>query len=360
MRVGIISPYSLTLPGGVQGQILGLARALRRRGLDVRVLGPCDGPPPGPSITPLGNSIPTAANGSIAPIAPDLSASLRTIRALWDEEFDVIHSHEPIAPGPTMTGLVLKPAPTVGTFHAAGGSLAYRYLNPVTRSIANRLDHRCAVSEEAGLMARKALGGEYEVLFNGVEVDRFENVDPWPADDPTIFFLGRHEPRKGLAVLIQAVRALPGDVRVWIAGEGPETDELKALTAGDGRFEWLGRLEEREKIARLRGAHVFCAPSLRGESFGVVLLEAMAAGTPIVASELVGYSRVARAEVDAILVPPGDAKLLADGLRRVLENESVSTALVTSGYERAERFSMARLAAEYERIYNAIRQVPSV
>lgn len=360
MRVGIISPYSLTLPGGVQGQILGLARALRRRGLDVRVLGPCDGPPPGPAITPLGNSIPTAANGSMAPIAPDAAASLRTIRALWDEEFDVVHLHEPLAPGPTMTELVMKPAPTVGTFHAAGESKAYRWLNPVTRSLAERLDHRCAVSEEAGLMASKALGGEYEVLFNGVEVDRFENVDPWPTEESTVFFLGRHEPRKGLAVLIQAVRALPGDVRVWIAGDGPETEQLKAFTAGDGRFEWLGRLDEREKVARLRGAHVFCAPSLRGESFGVVLLEAMAAGTAIVASDLMGYSRVARAEVDAILVPPGDAKLLGEGLRRVLEDDSVAAALVASGHDRAERFSMARLAAEYERIYSSIRRRRSV
>jgi phosphatidylinositol alpha-mannosyltransferase len=360
VRVGIISPYSLTLPGGVQGQVLGLARSLRRRGLDVRVLGPCDGPPPGPAVTPLGNSLPTAANGSVAPIAPDPAAQLRTIRALWDEEFDVIHLHEPIAPGPTMTALVQKTAPTVGTFHAAGGSLAYRYLHPVTRKLADRLDHRCVVSDEAGQMARSALGGEYEVLFNGVEVDRFANVDPWPADDPTIFFLGRHEPRKGLAVLIEAVQGLPHDVRVWIAGEGPETEPLMAATAGDGRFEWLGRLDDREKVARLRGAHAFCAPSLRGESFGVVLLEAMAAGTAIVASELVGYSRVARAEVDAVLVPPGDAKLLGDGLRRVLDNDAVATELVNNGYERADRFSMVHLAEEYERIYSAVGAPGSV
>jgi phosphatidylinositol alpha-mannosyltransferase len=354
MRIGIISPYSLTLPGGVQGQVLGLARALRKRHLDVRVLGPCDGPPPGPAVTALGNSIPTAANGSMAPIAPDPAAVLRTLRALWDEEFDVIHLHEPVAPGPTMTELVIKPAPTVGTFHAAGGSLAYRYLNPVVRSLANRLDHRCVVSDEAGLMARRALGGEYEVLFNGVELDRFVDVDPYPAEDPTIFFLGRHEPRKGLAVLIEAVRSMSIEVHLWIAGEGPETEQFMADTAGDGRFEWLGRLSDSEKASRLRGAHAFCAPSLRGESFGVVLLEAMAAGTPIVASELVGYARVARAEVDAVLVPPGDAKLLSEGLRRVLEDESLAGSLVASGHERAEQFSMAKLAREYERIYRSI------
>ena len=154
--MGIVSPYSLTLPGGVQGQILGLARALRRQGVDARVLGPCDGPPPDACVTPLGNSLPTAANGSIAPLAPDLSAQLRTIRALRDEAFDVLHLHEPLAPGPTMTAVVVKNAPIVATFHAAGGSASYRYLNPIVRWMARRLDYRCAVSEDARRMA----GGE--------------------------------------------------------------------------------------------------------------------------------------------------------------------------------------------------------
>ena len=108
MRIGMISPYSLTIPGGVQNQILGLARALRNKGIDVRVLGPCDGPPPDTGITPLGNSLPTAANGSIAPLAPDPSAQLRVIRALRDERFDLLHVHEPLAPGPTITAIVLK------------------------------------------------------------------------------------------------------------------------------------------------------------------------------------------------------------------------------------------------------------
>ncbi|MGH9184927.1 MAG: glycosyltransferase family 4 protein, partial [Acidimicrobiales bacterium] len=108
MRVGIVSPYSLTVPGGVQGQVLGLARALRHQGHEVRVLGPCDGPPPDAGVTPLGKSIPTAANGSVAPLAPDPSAQLRTIRALRDEEFDVLHLHEPLVPGPTLTAMLFK------------------------------------------------------------------------------------------------------------------------------------------------------------------------------------------------------------------------------------------------------------
>src|SRR6478736_7373966 len=129
MRVGLVCPYSLSIPGGVQGQVLGLARSLRALGHEARVLAPCDGPPPELFVTPLGMSLPTAANGSVAPLAPDASAALRTIRALRDEDFDVLHLHEPLAPGPTMTATIMHPAPCVGTFHAAGDSSSYKYMN---------------------------------------------------------------------------------------------------------------------------------------------------------------------------------------------------------------------------------------
>lgn len=347
MRIGIVSPYSLTLPGGVQAQVLGIATALRELGVDTRVLGPCDGPPPAPGVTPLGLSIPTAANGSMAPIAPDASAQLRLLRSLRDEEFDVLHLHEPMAPGPTMTAAVLKPCPMIGTFHAAGDSLAYRYLRPAVRWLAGRLALRCAVSADAEQMARAALGGRYLRLFNGIDVQRYGQAKPAETDGPTIFFVGRHEPRKGLAVLLAALAHLPSDVRLWVAGDGPETAELQRAVAGDPRVEWLGRISEADKMARLKGAHVLCAPSLRGESFGIVLLEAMAAGTPVVAADLPGYSNVARAGRDALLTPPGDPVALALALREVLEDEHRAASLVDSGLERAETFSMARLALRY-------------
>ena len=142
-------------------------------------------------------------------------------------------------------------------------------------------------------------------MFNGVEVETFSKATPWPTEGPTIFFIGRHEPRKGLAVLLEAMGELPAHVRLWIAGDGPETEQLRQRVAGDARIEWLGRISDEEKAARMRGADVFCAPSLRGESFGVVLLEAMAAETPVVASDLPGYANVAQAGRDALLVPPG-------------------------------------------------------
>ncbi|HEX2047778.1 MAG TPA: glycosyltransferase family 4 protein [Acidimicrobiales bacterium] len=354
MRVGLVSPYSLSLPGGVQGQVLGLARALRGQGHQVRVLGPCDGAPPEVGITPLGNSVPTAANGSMAPVAPDPSNALRTISALRDEQFDVVHLHEPIAPGATVTTLVCSSAPMVGTFHAAGTSAAYRWLAPLTCWLANRLSIRCAVSEDARDLAARHLGGEYLLLHNGIDVERFTKATPWPTEGPTVLFLSRHEERKGLDVLIAALPRLPPHARVWVASDGPDTARLKAAAAGDQRVEWLGRIDEAEKLRRLRGADVLCAPSLRGESFGMILLEAMAAETPIVASDLPGYRKVVgHAEPAAVLVPPGDAAALGDALGRVLETPELAASLAAAGDARASAFSMDRLAGRYVELYRS-------
>jgi phosphatidylinositol alpha-mannosyltransferase len=354
IRIGIICPYSLSLPGGVQGQVLALGRALRHKGYETRVLGPCDGPPPDAGVTPLGNCLPTAANGSMAPIAPDPAAQLRTIRALRDEAFDVLHLHEPLAPGPTMTALLLKPAPIVATFHAAGASKAYQFGRMGVRWGARRIDRRFAVSPDAQAMAEEALGGTYTVLFNGVEIDRLATGDAWPTTGPTVFFLGRHEPRKGLGVLLDALTHLPRDVRLWIGGDGPETRALQARVAGDPRVEWLGRISEEEKHLRLRGADVFCAPALRGESFGIVLLEAMAAGTPVVASDIAGYRNVARPGIDAEMVPPDDPAALAAGLVRVLRDPVLAENLRCRGRERAESMSMDRLADLYVAVYEEL------
>jgi len=355
LRIGMLCPYSLTLPGGVQMQVLGLARELRAMGHEVRVLGPCDGAPPEPFVTPLGNSLPTAANGSIAPLAPDASAALRTIRALNDEAFDVVHLHEPLAPGVTMTALLLRLAPTIGTFHAAGDSTSYRMLNRAVRWLASRIDIRVAVSKDAELLAGRYLGGEYELLGNGIELSRYGIAgDEEPVTKvarPTVFFVGRHEPRKGLDVLLGALRYLPADVRVWVASDGTDTEVLKAKYAGDDRIVWLGRISDAEKIRRMSEATVFCAPSLHGESFGVVLLEAMACGTPVVASDIDGYQNVATNDVDALLVEPGDERQLAAALAKVMTNPRLSQRLVDAGRERVSASSMRSLAERYVALY---------
>jgi phosphatidylinositol alpha-mannosyltransferase len=366
LRIGLVSPYSLTVPGGVQAQVLGLARELRRRGHEARVLGPCDGPPPESFVTPLGNSLPTAANGSMAPLAPDASAALRTIRALNDEEFDVIHLHEPMAPGITMTALLVHRAPTVGTFHAAGISAGYRALRPALRRVATRLDHRVVVSKDALELVRQHIGGTYDVLFNGVDLDGIRSATPLvghpPVGDPdrvpTIFFCGRHEDRKGLAVLLQAVEQMPGTgdapVTVWVASNGPETATLMARHRSNRNIVWLGRISEAEKFSRLRSCDVFCAPSLGGESFGVVLVEAMAAGATVVASALDGYRNVATDGIDSLLVPPGDVARLADALTRVLDDPAGAARLRAAAGARADDFSMSKLADRYLEIYDRL------
>ncbi len=354
LRVGMVVPYSLSIPGGVQQQAMGLVRALRRMGIEARVLGPCDGPPPATFVTPLGNSLPTAANGSMAPLAPDPAAALRTMRVLFEEQFDVLHLHEPFAPGPPMTAMLLHPAPVVATFHAAGESASYKYLASPIKAAAKNVAHNVAVSKDAKALVEASIGGEYEVLFNGVELDDYRVATPWPTEGPTIFFCGRHEERKGLDVLVAAMAKLGPDVRLWVASNGPDTERLQAETAGDTRIEWLGRLTDEEKISRLKGAHVFCAPSLHGESFGVVLIEAMAAGTCIVASSLAGYLNVATHDQDSLLVEPGDPAALADALHVALTDEQLARRLTAAGDRRADDFSMVALAARYAEIYHHV------
>jgi len=253
-----------------------------------------------------------------------------------------------------MTALLLRPAPLLGTFHAAGGSLAYDLLPRATRFLADRLDYRVAVSPDARDMARNALGGTYDLLYNAVEMAPYRAAMPASVEGPTILFIGRHEPRKGLSVLLEAFRKLPSSFRLQIAGSGSETDALRAASSDDDRIEWLGTVSEGEKIARLKGADVFLAPSLRGESFGIVLIEAMAAGTAVVASELAGYRNAVRPDRDALLVTPGNSEKLAQALSRVLSNPHESARLVAEGHKRAESFSMLKLAAEYLQRYERI------
>lgn len=355
MRIGLVCPYSLSIPGGVQGQVLSLARALRRRGHETRVLAPCDGPPPELFVTPLGKSIPTATNGSVAPIAPDVSAQLRTLRALWDERFDVVHLHEPLVPGPTLTALLVKPAPMVGTFHAAGSQPAYGALAPLATWASQRLDARVAVSDDARALIEPFVQGEVMVWFNGIESQRFRSAQPWPTEVPTVLFIGRHEERKGLATLLGAVPHLPEAARIWVAGEGPQTEELRARHR-DPRIEWLGRIDDDERDRRLAGATVFCAPSLGGESFGVILLEAMAAGTPVVASSIPGYAKVALpddGDAAAVLVEPGDPIALAAGLNQVLSGDGVDR-LRSAGRRRSDEFDLERLCDRYLELYEQV------
>ena len=186
------------------------------------------------------------------------------------------------------------------------------------------------------------------------EIERMAATRPWRKSAPTVFFVGRHEPRKGLGVLLDALPHLPVDVKLWIAGDGPETRPLQAKFTGDPRVEWLGRITEEEKAARLRAADVFCAPSLRGESFGIVLLEAMAAGTAIVCSDIHGYKGVVRRGQQALLVPPRDHDALAEALATLIDDPALRARLGASGRVRAEQFSWPSITAKVDEYYGFV------
>lgn len=364
LRVALICPYSLSVDGGVQLQVLGLARALRELGVDARVLAPSDGPPPEAGIISLGPTRGFPSNGSIAPIPASKVAASRTLEALRSFRPDVLHLHEPLSPGPNTAALLASDVPAIGTFHAAhpGRNGWYDAFRLPLKKVISRLAIRTAVSAEAQRNIETGFGVTCEILPNAVDVAAFAAADPWPAPRPTIFFVGRHEPRKGVGVLLDAfadLGALSGGspVDLWIAGQGPQTDELR--TRAGRSVQWLGRISEHEKRRRMRAATVACFPSIEGESFGVVLLEAMAAGTPIVASDLTGYRHVARAGEEALLVEPGDPVALRESLALVLHDATRREALVASGRRRVEEFSMTRLARALCERYDSLVRDPT-
>jgi phosphatidylinositol alpha-mannosyltransferase len=351
VRVMLSCPYSLSLFGGVQAQVLGLARALRSQGVDARIIAPCDGPPPEPGITTVGPSTRVPSNGSVAPVAAGRAVARRTIEAIRTFEPDVMHLHEPFSPGANHAALVGTHVPAVGTFHSAraGRNPWYQTLRSPLRPLLRRITSATAVSEQAARQVALTFGTECEIVPNGVDVDRFAKGDSLLPSRPAVFFVGRLEPRKGVGVLLDAFARVGRDADLWIAGDGPQLDKLH--THDSLSVEWLGRISDDEKATRLRSATVACFPAIDGESFGIVLLEAMAAGTALVASDIDGYRDVARHDLEALLVKPGDVDALADALRLLLDEETRRDSLVAAGRTRADEFSMEHLAERFIGIY---------
>jgi phosphatidylinositol alpha-mannosyltransferase len=238
----------------------------------------------------------------------------------------------------------------VGTYHRAGVSRWVGPLHPLTKLVGQRLQVRVAVSEAARQTGLQEGGGEFEVLFNGVEMDRFEAAPPYrdPEGRPTVLFLGRHEPRKGLQVLLDAFDLLERPAVLWVAGAAPGAEVQRRRQLPSDRVQWLGQLSDDEVASRLAGADVLCAPSLYGESFGMVLLEGMAAGCAVVASDIEGYRTAAGGH--ATLVPPGDVGALARALESVL-GAGVSTTARREATDYARAWSMDALAGRYLELY---------
>ncbi|ANC30108.1 GDP-mannose-dependent alpha-(1-2)-phosphatidylinositol mannosyltransferase [Isoptericola dokdonensis DS-3] len=305
MRVGIVCPYSFDAPGGVQFHVRDLAEALGDRGHHVSVLAPADEDTEVPAVvTPTGRAVPVRYNGSVARLSfgPRKAAQVR--RWIDDGRFDVLHLHEPMTPSLSMLALWVAEGPVVATFHTSQvRSRALQVAHPLLRQSLEKISARIAVSEDARRTLVDHLGGDAVVVPNGVWVDQFAAAptDPrWQgtADAPTVAFLGRlDEPRKGLQVLAAAapriLRERPG-TRFLVAGRGDagRADAVSALGEHAASFEWLGGVSDADKAALLRSADLYVAPQTGGESFGIVLVEAMSAGTGVVASDLGAFRRV--------------------------------------------------------------------
>lgn len=359
MRIGLVCPYAWDRPGGVQSHVRSLATALVEAGHDVTVVAPTSGRPAASpqanafKLKTVGRTVPVPANGSVAPIAFGPRVAWRTRAALDEFGPDVVHAHEPLIPSVSLLAVRASRSPVVGTFHASTeSSLGYAAARPWLRREVNKIACRTAVSEAARSLAARYFPGDYVIVPNGIDVARFAGAAPLDlGNKKTILFLGRLEKRKGLEILIQTVASLRDlDPKLVVVGRGPREKPAKAL-ARKLRIdaEWVGAVDD-ETIPRLyKSADVFAAPNLGGESFGIVLLEAMAAGAPLVCSDLEAFVDVAG---DAALVAPrNNSRALAAALRLALTGGPDLDERVKAGLKRVEQFDWPMLVRDLESVY---------
>ena len=356
VRIALVCPYALDRVGGVQTHVRALARTLRARGHDVLVVGSrsWNGPAvPEDGVAVVGRAVGIPANGSVAPLSFGPGAAARVRRTLKVYGPEVVHLHEPLIPSLSLLALWATDAPTVGTFHAAAdASAGYRIARPVLGRAVERLAVRTAVSDAARALVQRYFPGDYVLTPNGVEVERFAAAAPLDLGPGlSVLFLGRIERRKGLDVLIRAMAKLDDiDVTLVVAGTGPEESASRSLAASlevDIRF--IGQIAESDLPGIYRGADVYCAPGVGGESFGIVLVEAMAAGTPVVCSDLDGFRAVAGGA--AALVPPSDADALAETLRAVLTDPERRAEMSKASRRLSQMYDWGRLVDGVEAVY---------
>ena len=352
--MALVSPYALSVFGGVQEQVLAMSRVLSSRDIDVLVVVP-DASDQSHYDTPAtirreGALLSIPANGSRAPVTVSLAASRRTRDHLTKFEPDVVHLHEPFAPVLCYATLRRHAWPIVGTFHRGGGGPAYTLTRPILRVLSRGLDVSAAVSAKASSTIFYGAGLRTTTLFNGFETERFRRDERESNSVATIFFVGRLEDRKGVAVLIEAARlraSVPCEPwRIVIAGAGPRNESLRTLADGLRNVEFVGAISDSEKHHWLRRSDVLVAPSLRGESFGLIILEAMAAETAVVASDIDGYRDAAGGYAE--LFAPGDAAGLVSAITRALAS---TPERIGDARAHAERWSMDVLMDTYLDLY---------
>lgn len=367
MRIGLVCPYQWDTPGGVQYHVRDLAETLRGMGHHVEVLTPAEREDslPAEHATWAGRTVPVPYNGSMASVQFGPVSAARVRRWLREGHFDVVHVHEPASPSVSLLVCMIARGPVVATFHAATTRSKWlAAVGPMARPWLEKISGRIAVSDFARRVQVEHLGGDAVIIPNGVHVAAFAEGPTLPGhtrgvDGPTIGFLGRYdEPRKGLPVLLEAMRAVvrrhPG-AQLLIAGRG-DPAEARALIGEDLRAHvaLLGELSEEDKAAFLRSVDVYCAPNLLGESFGVVLIEALAAGAPIVASDLDAFARVLENGEAGVLVRRGDAGALARALGDLLADPARRAALSARGVTVAAGYDWGVLARRILAVYETV------
>ncbi|MDP9398972.1 MAG: glycosyltransferase family 4 protein [Actinomycetota bacterium] len=369
MRVGLVCPYSWDVPGGVQFHVRDLAEHLLARGHGVSVLAPADsGDDESPSelpdyVVPAGRAVPVPYNGSVARLTFGPLSAARVRRWLREGEFDVLHVHEPVTPSLSVLACWAASGPIVGTFHTATlRSRAMVAAYPILYPTLEKISARIAVSEDARRTLVEHLGGDAVLIPNGVYVERFARALPrpeWRAPGGTVGFIGRtDEPRKGLAVLLEAFgRALvhhPG-ARLLVAGRGELAEGVASLPPPvRPAVTFLGQVSEDEKARLLRSLDVYVAPNLGGESFGIVLVEAMAAGAPVLASDLEAFRRVLDGGQAGMTFPVGDAPALARCLGQLLGDAPQRARLAAAATRRVGRYDWSRVAEDVLAVYETV------
>ncbi|MER7666544.1 glycosyltransferase family 4 protein [Streptomyces sp. NPDC096193] len=377
MRIGIVCPYSWDVPGGVQFHIRDLAEHLIRLGHEVSVLAPADDETPlPPYVVSAGRAVPVPYNGSVARLNFGFLSAARVRRWLHDGTFDVIHIHEPASPSLGLLSCWAAQGPIVATFHTSNPrSRAMIAAYPILQPALEKINARIAVSEYARRTLVEHLGGDAVVIPNGVDVGFFEGAEPkaeWQSDtarDPdagdggrrggTIGFIGRiDEPRKGLPVLMKALPKILTecpDTRLLVAGRGDEDEAVASLPKEmRGRVEFLGMVSDEDKARLLRSVDLYIAPNTGGESFGIILVEAMSAGAPVLASDLDAFAQVLDQGSAGELFANEDADALASAAVRLLGDPARRAELRERGSKHVRRFDWSTVGADILSVYETV------
>ncbi|MHC5905413.1 glycosyltransferase family 4 protein [Streptomyces sp. S6] len=362
MRIGIVCPYSWDVPGGVQFHIRDLAEYFIRLGHEVSVLAPADDDTPlPPYVVSAGRAVPVPYNGSVARLNFGFLSAARVRRWLHDGAFDVVHIHEPTSPSLGLLTCWAAQGPMVATFHTSNPrSRAMIAAYSILQAALEKISARIAVSEYARRTLVEHLGGDAVVIPNGVDVDFFARAEPRPEwQGETLGFIGRiDEPRKGLPVLVKAlprIFAERPEARLLIAGRGDEEEAVAGLPAElRSRVEFLGMVSDEDKARLLRSIDLYIAPNTGGESFGIILVEAMSAGAPVLAADLDAFAQVLDQGGAGELFTNEDADALAEAAVRLLGDPARRAELRERGSAHVRRFDWSTVGADILSVYETV------